>query len=159
MADPSRYRSREWFKQRIRVLNEKKCTTAAQINAVLSEMAELTESAVVSGIVEILIEEFSRLQAETPVDTGRAKAAWLITGNRGAIEFVPGENEATYTPQSPNPSDFLTANTIIVVNNVPYILVLNAGWSKQQPAGFIDGFLLRVKRRVDALATEISQVR
>ena len=53
----------------------------------------------------------------------------------------------------------MDADVIIVLNNVEYILALNAGWSKKQPAGFIDGFLLRVKRRLQDLATELSQVR
>ena len=36
-----RYRSREWFRQRINTLNEKHVTTAAQMNAILREMVEL----------------------------------------------------------------------------------------------------------------------
>ena len=49
------------FRQRIRVLNEKKCVTAAQLQSVLNEMAELTEAATLSGVVMVLIEEFQQL--------------------------------------------------------------------------------------------------
>lgn len=147
------------FRRRIAVLQQKHCTTAAQLQSVLNEMAELTESAALSGVVMILIEEFQQLQQGTPVDTGRAQAAWLITGDRGAIEFVPGEKEPSYSPQRPDPSDFMQADVIYVVNNVEYILALNAGWSKKQPAGFIDDFLLRVKSRIESLASELSAVR
>lgn len=146
------------FRQRIRILNQKNCTTAAQLQSVLNEMVGLTEAAALSGVVMILIEEFQQLQQGTPVDTGRAQAAWLITGDNGAIEFVPGDKEARYSPQSPNPSDFMNASTIYVVNNVEYILALNAGWSKKQPAGFIDDFLLRVKSRLESFASELSAV-
>lgn len=144
------------FKRRIRVLNERNCTTGAQIKAVLDEMVELTDEAAMSGVVMILLEEFQQLQQGTPVDTGRAQAAWLITGERGAIGFVPGEKQPSYSPQQPNPSDLMQADVIYVVNNVEYILALNAGWSKKQPAGFIDGFLLRVRNRVAELAAELS---
>ena len=147
------------FRQRLRTLDQRRCTTATQINAVLSEMTELTESAAISGVVRILLEEFAQLQGGTPVDTGRARAAWLITGDRGAIEFVPALGQASYTPQVPDMASLMDADVIIVLNNVEYILALNAGWSKKQPAGFIDGFLLRVKRRLQDLATELSQVR
>ena len=147
------------FRQRIRVLNEKNCTTASQLQSVLNEMAGLTEAAALSGVVMILIEEFQQLQQCTPVDTGRAQAAWLITGDRGAIGFVPGEKEPSYSPQQPDPSDFMQADVIYVVNNVEYILALNAGWSKKQPAGFIDDFLLRVKSRFESMASELSAVR
>ena len=158
MARTGRFTMSE-FKQRIRVLNQRQCTTAAQIDATLSEMAELTESAAISGVVRILLEEFAQLQGGTPVDTGRARAAWLITGDRGAIEFVPALGQVSYTPQVPDMVSLMDADVIIVLNNVEYILALNAGWSKKQPAGFIDGFLLRVKRRLQDLATELSQVR
>ncbi|MDD2966606.1 MAG: hypothetical protein PHN64_03805 [Desulfovibrionaceae bacterium] len=146
------------FKRRMRVLNEKQCTTAAQVQAVLREMVNLSERATRDGIVMILIEAFQQLQHGTPVDTGRAQAAWLITGNDGALGFVPGKKEASYAPQAPNPSELAQASVIYVLNNVEYILALNAGWSKKQPAGFIDDFLLRVKTELKTLAQEISAV-
>ena len=61
MARTGRFTMSE-FKQRIRMLNQRQCTTAAQIDATLSEMAELTESAAISGVVRILLEEFAQLQ-------------------------------------------------------------------------------------------------
>ena len=146
------------FRQRIRVLNERNCTTGAQIQAALNELAQVTQDAAIDGVVMILIEEFQQLQQGTPVDTGRAQAGWLITGDGGAIGFTPAEKQATYSPQAPNPADLTYATTIYVLNNVEYILALNAGWSKKQPAGFIDGFLLRVRNRIELLSKEFSEV-
>lgn len=151
--------TRSEFKQRISALNKKQCNTAAQINAVLSEMMKTTEDAVVTEIVHILLEEFEQLQKYTPFDTHRAQSGWLLTGNRGAIEFIPALGQASYTLQVPDKVSLRNSDVIFVINNVEYILALNAGWSKKQPAGFIDGFLLRVKKRLQDLATELSQVR
>lgn len=146
------------FRRRIKIASEKNATTGAQLQEILNNISRITESAIKAGIIYIIIEEFQRLQQETPVDTGRARAGWLISADSSAIEFVPSTGEASYIAQSPDPSSFLLAEVIYVVNNVEYILALNSGWSKKQPAGFVDGFLLRVKSRVQAFANEINSV-
>lgn len=179
MARTGRFTMSE-FKQRIRMLNQRQCTTAAQIDATLSEMAELTRDATVKGVLMILIEEFQALVAITPADTGRARASWMMTGDRSDVEKkVPEYKRTNPKPPGADPEKYILpeyrnliretinnaslglsgADIVYVVNNMEYILALNAGWSKQQPAGFIDGFLLRVKRRLQDLATELSQVR
>lgn len=180
MATPPPRFTMSEFKQRISTLNKKQCTTAAQINAVLSEMAELTRDVTMNGVLRILIEEFQALVAITPVDTGRARASWIMTGDRSNVEKkVPEYKRTTPKPPNADPEKHILpeyanliretidksslglsgADIIYVVNNMEYILALNAGWSKKQPSGFIDSFLLRVKTRLQDFATELSQVR
>lgn len=111
-------------------------------------------------IIEVLAECFSQLQAGTPVDTGRAQAGWLMSGEGdSAVGFIPGEKQATYEPTKPNEAELLRTDIIYVVNNVPYILFLEAGWSKLQPGGFVARFLADAKRKLDEACAFMSTAR
>lgn len=66
--------------------------------------------------VRQLKQEFGRrlvekLRAATPVDTGYARSRWVVAELGDQID---------------------------VLNDAPYIMRLNDGWSKQQAAGFIE---------------------
>lgn len=83
----------------------------------------------------------------TPVDTGRARANWQATlgapavgtvdetpGKRASVASATGRNAgviAQYKGGTPGAAIFLT-------NNLPYIVPLNDGHSKQAPAGFVE---------------------
>ena len=62
-----------------------------------------------------------RLQATTPVDTGRARAGWRATTAR----YSRGEWRLT------------------IENDVPYIVQLNMGSSRQAPRRFVETAALR----------------
>ena len=75
----------------------------------------------------IAFEFFSRVIQGTPVDTGRAKGNW------GLVDSVPDASVD-------NPIVQVTKGSIKVIylyNNLPYIIELEMGSSKQAPAGFI----------------------
>lgn len=102
----------------------------------------------------------------TPADTGQAISSWKTGLNyqpRGERTLVPGAKGST---RSANISAVLsielprldrrqTGQTVYIVNTVSYIDQLNAGRSKQAPAGFIDrarlaaGAASRTKRLID----------
>lgn len=88
----------------------------------------------------------------TPVDKGRARSNWLVeldAPNRDTIEaYVPGEDGNT---SGPNTAAALAQGRatiagydgdrnsgIAISNNLPYIGPLNAGSSRQAPAGFVE---------------------
>lgn len=173
MKDASRYRSRAWFRQRIKTLEEKQCTTAAQINATLAELATLHIGEMRAAIVEKIIAGFEKVRQETPKDTGRAQAAWQITADAGKIEYVPPvikrpggkkakaggddilpEYAAMIREAVPDRAKLTTADVIYIVNNVEYIMMLEAGWSRQAPKGFIGNFLTTLRRELEALAAK-----
>ena len=54
----------------------------------------------------------------------------------------------------PSGASLTEADVIYIVNNVEYIMMLEAGWSKKQPAAFIGNFLNTLKRELSALASE-----
>ncbi len=171
MRDSGRYRSRAWYRQRIRTLEEKHCTTAAQLNATLAELARLHVGEMRAAIVARIMAGFEKVRQETPKDTGRAQAAWQITSDAGKIECVPpfikrpggrkakaGGNDilpeyAKIIRESvPDGVELNKADIIYIVNNVEYIMMLEAGWSRQAPKGFIGNFLSTLRRELEALA-------
>jgi hypothetical protein len=88
------------------------------------------------------------LVTSTPVDTGRARANWIVGSgpSTAAIDaYVPGTNGTTAQANTEaalqQAREFLDANAISVIyisNNLSYIQYLNEGSSAQAPAGFIE---------------------
>lgn len=160
---PSRYRSREWFIQRIHTLNNKNCTTGAQVNAVFREMTELSVEMAREVAVVALVQTFAQLIENTPKDTGRAKAGWQIIVSPSEREFVPGKTPESVASAAaraiPSAQDMTQADIIWVINNVEYILALNAGWSKNIPGGFIDNFLLSLRVKLEEETRQMNKVK
>lgn len=77
----------------------------------------------------------------TPVDTGRARAAWLASINSIRERFdVALDKSGTSTiadAQGIIDSWKLDAGTIFISNSVPYIVPLEEGHSKQAPTGMM----------------------
>lgn len=171
MKDASRYRSREWYRQRLKVLDERTCTTQAQLQATLDEMVTLSVGEMRAMIARNILDGFGRLVQATPRDTGRARAGWKISSDPSILDYVPpvikrpeadgaGGNDmlpryaAMIREAVPSGASLTEADVIYIVNNVEYIMMLEAGWSKKQPAGFIGNFLNTLKRELNALASE-----
>lgn len=74
MKDASRYRSREWYRHRLKVLDERTCTTAAQLQATLDEMVALSVGEMRAGVARAIVDSVIRAQRGTPRETGRARA-------------------------------------------------------------------------------------
>lgn len=81
-----------------------------------------------------LFDLFRRLSIYTPVDTGRARAAWLLAGGSPS-RFVPYAPEGTYPPPEPPAISVVLGETYYLTNNVVYIEALDKGHSRQAPTG------------------------
>lgn len=160
---PHAYRSRAWFEQRIKTLNNKHCTTAAQVQASFTELVQLSVDMAREVTAVALVQAFASLVEETPVATGRARAGWQIVTAREEREFTPGPTEmeigAAIRRAVPQVQELTKADILWVVNNVEYILALNAGWSKKLPGGFIDRFLLTLRDTLAEAAQQMSKAR
>lgn len=157
---------REAIKRRIAELNKKHCKTAKELQAILDEIVDLQTQSIHQSIAAAIVECMSRFAvAGTPIDTGRARAAWFVTGEKSETGWTPPqiarpkgskgilpEFAQLIQKNIPDITKLSEADIIYVVNNVEYILALNAGWSKQQPAGFIDNFLNELQVMLSAMA-------
>ncbi len=84
------------------------------------------------------------LIVQTPVDTGRAKANWIVTQDTPTDD----QKDAPSSPSSATASAMVDGTREIqkttaysktyIQNNLPYIEALNDGHSKQAPTKFVD---------------------
>lgn len=97
----------------------------------------------------------SELVNTTPVDTGRARMNWQVGLNTALTGIIPWSDESkkdtSFIPARQNDaikgiSGYKVTDTIYISNNLPYIETLNAGSSKQAPAGFVQNAIQRAKR-------------
>ena len=78
------------------------------------------------------------LKTATPVDTGRARASWVLT-------YAPNKFKDTvsYEPEILRPVSKTKIDTVYITNGVDYIEDLNAGSSSQASARFIERVVLK----------------
>jgi hypothetical protein len=122
-------------------------TRLRQRSAKIPEMASEAAKEVASEVLGVLA-------YTTPVDTSQALSNWLVTLNDPATQkiapYFPGVygttqgvsaqqtvNEGLYAMGAKKPGQ-----PIYITNNQPYIVDLNNGSSKQEPAGFVQRAVL-----------------
>jgi hypothetical protein len=117
---------------------------------------------------------FGRIVRKTPVDTGRARASWNISVNQADRSLAnvqttvkPGTT-ITKTLQRRSVKAAVTAlqnqtlgtfqmkpgDTIWISNNLPYIVKLEEGHSKQAPAGMVAVSIAEVNVSMSRLVQE-----
>jgi hypothetical protein len=91
----------------------------------------------------------------TPVDTGWARANWIPnigTPKQGVAGQRPDSpNSASTTEQSTGEAVVATSykleqGSVHITNNVPYIVFLNEGSSRQAPRGFVQAAIAKAVR-------------
>lgn len=117
---------------------------ADQVVVVMQALESVTEQ-VIKKVALDIVANLSRAANEggTPVDTGWARANWLANVSTPS-KNVAGTPESVNVAESEQQSGLgkvllyrLAAGPVYISNNVPYILRLNEGYSKQAPAGFV----------------------
>lgn len=106
------------------------------------------ERAVTRVVKKIVLDATANLIEDMPVDLGWARANWVpvITGT---FKGMAGQRDTIdQGPQQSGIASVATGYTleqgyVTITNNVPYIQRLNAGSSKQAPAGFVQAAILR----------------
>ena len=125
-------------------------TNIASFEATLTKFAKSIPADLVKPFRDkIALDLFTDLVMNTPVDTGNAKGGWQVSvdtptdnvrirkdkqGNLTVKHGLAKINSAT------NPYSLL-----YLQNNVPYIIPLDKGHSKQKPNGFISQALARLE--------------
>lgn len=86
---------------------------------------------------KVALDVVRELVQRTPVDTGLARSNWFIGYERGSsVDPAKSKNGAPSLARSAQFAANLGAgSTFYIVNNVPYIMRLEFGSSKQAPAG------------------------
>jgi hypothetical protein len=81
---------------------------------------------------------------QTPVDTGRAKANWIVTQNLSTDDVIDapssaGTAQTSALVEGTKEIQKTTAySRTFIQNNLPYINALNDGHSQQAPSKYVD---------------------
>lgn len=122
---------------------------ATNTTIVLSDFKDFSANVLKQLTVEITAD----LIKTTPVDTGWARSNWIpsfgesFTGTDGTREsVVTSRQQSGLTDVLTNYA--ISKGNIYISNNVPYILLLNDGSSRQAPAGFVQQSIARAISQV-----------
>jgi hypothetical protein len=87
----------------------------------------------------------------TPVDTGQAAGNWITTVGQPASQFIKGGSSANASVARVGPAlaGLKMGEIVHIVNNAPYIELLNQGRSQQAPALFVEAATLKAIQSLD----------
>ena len=116
-----------------------------QFNREMDEfVTTLAPALVASFIAKVSFELLYRIVQKTPIDTGRARGAWQMTVVEvNEEEFLGGDGLQNAMGVLPA---IKGSSIVYLSNNVPYIIYLEKGSSKQAPEGMIEPSLSEVRQ-------------
>lgn len=149
--------------------NNRICSNGRDLQKAFQQWVNAAHEYGLLSFLAQLADCYGRLVQRTPVDTGRARAAWHI-GN-DLSEWVPDKNEfpktkkepySTLPPLSEKEREAISrevaklealskADIIYIMSNLEYILPLEAGLSKQS-SGFWALFLSELSSQLEKAA-------
>jgi hypothetical protein len=96
-----------------------------------------------------------RIVERTPVDTGRARASWtIVEGYSPDLSVAPegfqGGASAAAAVQAARRAQVKEGFAYVIANNLPYIVELENGSSKQAPHGMVRVAIADVKTELQA---------
>lgn len=117
-------------------------------SVVAQAVARVAEKAVKFVTLEVQANLQSAPQeGGTPVKTGYARASWIPSIAQPSLATGGSKQAVNPAIAEAGAASVLTyrlgMGAVFVSNNVPYILKLNAGHSRQAPAGFVDAAVER----------------
>ncbi len=102
-------------------------------------------------IKRLAFEVHGELIRNTPVDTGWARANWLVSLGRPINETAGSRDSVSTVAQGAGQARLLVyrlGQDIWISNNVPYIQALNEGHSKQAPEGWVEAAIETAIRKI-----------
>ncbi|WP_443825642.1 hypothetical protein [Desulfovibrio sp.] len=138
--------------------NDRICANGHDLKKAFQQWVNAAHEDGLLAFLAQLADCYGRLVQRTPVDTGRARAGWHIEGESSEWKPAPGEYEkakaetAAIISQEVLKLEALSkADVIYIMNNVEYILPLEAGWSRQS-SGFWALFLSELSSQLEKAA-------
>ena len=117
--------------------------SVASFNVDLNKFAKSMNIELETVVRKLAFEVYKGVTQKTPVDTGRAKANWML--GYGSINSRITNNTTFSLVQPPKGSG---KRPIYITNNLPYISKLENGSSKQAPNGMVNLTMNEVQRSV-----------
>ena len=89
---------------------------------------------------KIALDAFAEVIQKTPVDTGRARGNWQTAVNAvptGTLESLDPSGAMAIAGVHAGVAGFKVGDIAYLANNLPYIMRLEEGYSKQAPSGMV----------------------
>jgi hypothetical protein len=127
-------------------MNSRLCTSVSDLRATMQRMAELIPGMVDEILHDVVEKLYLDLVGEgsptTPIKTGRARTGWVLDTQESEwvppnMDDNPKSHEEILSAVREAIDKLPVSATYFLSNNVPYILRLERGHSKQAPHGFI----------------------
>lgn len=119
--------------------------------------ATLVKKAIGRKQRETAVEMVNNLTLNTPVDTGRARANWIVSIGKPSTQILKLESKTgkravtrakkTIEKFNTNEKD-LNGDLIFISNNLPYIVYLDKGTDKMRPFNIVEKSLRATANRV-----------
>lgn len=149
---------RQQLQRQMREANDRICANGRDLKKAFQQWVNAAHEDGLLAFLTQLADCYGRLVQRTPVDTGRARAGWHIEGEPSEWKPAPGEYEkakaeaaAVISQEVLKLEDLSKADVIYIMNNVEYILPLEAGWSRQS-SGFWALFLSELSSQLEKAA-------
>lgn len=91
-------------------------------------------------VQKVTLDLFGNVILKTPVDTGRARMNWIVSvGGYGTntIEGLDKTGSSSISMASAKVNGTTYGGIVYMVNNLPYSIRLEYGYSKQAPLGIV----------------------
>jgi hypothetical protein len=124
----------------------------------LDQIGDYSEEKLDQLMRVVVLETDAELKAQSPVDTGRFRASWIVGENQTG-SYDAGKTSTTPPIQGINyqPGNEKISNTYHVHNSLAYAEALANGHSPQAPAGWIDIVARQMTNRTRQLAEQIGR--
>lgn len=149
---------RQELQRKMKEANDRICANGRDLKKAFQQWVDAAHEDGLLAFLAQLADCYGRLVQRTPVDTGRARAGWHIEGEPSEWKPAPGEYEkakaeaaAVISQEVLKLEDLSKADVIYIMNNVEYILPLEAGWSRQS-SGFWALFLSELSSQLEKAA-------
>lgn len=149
---------RRELQRQMKEANDRICANGRDLQQAFQQWVNAAHEDGLLAFLAQLADCYGRLVQRTPVDTGRARAGWHIEGKSNewkpdSIEYEKAKGEAAtaISQEVAKLEDLSKADEIYIMNNVEYILPLEAGWSRQS-SGFWGLFLSELSLQLEKAA-------
>lgn len=149
---------RRELQRKMKEANDRICENERELQQTFQKWVNAAHEDGLLAFLAQIADCYGRLVQRTPVDTGRARAGWHIEGKLNEWRPDPGEYEkakaeaaAIISQEVLKLEDLSKADVIYIMNNVEYILPLEAGWSRQS-SGFWALFLSELSSQLEKAA-------
>jgi hypothetical protein len=131
------------------------------LDAAVDKFAQAIDVNTGTVVRKLTLDIFSGITTRTPVDTGRARASWMVTEGQPSndVPSADGFKKGTTAPPPtpPNVSAIDGKKSVFIVSSLDYIEPLENGHSSQAPAGMVAVTLAEVEAKIEDALTNLQQ--